>query len=135
MSPSLERRLPQGEEKTARVRSMFDAIAPRYDLVNRLMTFGLDQSWRRDTVAALALPEGSLLLDVACGTGDLTRLAQRRGYRVIGADLSAGMLSGQPHRRAPAAGELQPTPLPRRHASTGSSAGTPCAISRIWPAP
>ena len=85
--------LPQGEEKTARVRSMFDAIAPRYDLVNRLMTFGLDQSWRRDTVAALALPEGSLLLDVACGTGDLTRLAQRRHYRVIGADLSAGMLA------------------------------------------
>jgi len=72
---------------------MFDAIAPRYDLVNRLMTFGLDQSWRRDTVAALALPEGSLLLDVACGTGDLTRLAQRRHYRVVGADLSAGMLA------------------------------------------
>jgi demethylmenaquinone methyltransferase/2-methoxy-6-polyprenyl-1,4-benzoquinol methylase len=85
--------LPQGEEKTARVRSMFDAIAPRYDLVNRLMTFGLDQSWRRETIAALALPAGSLLLDVACGTGDLTRLAQRRRYRVIGADLSAGMLA------------------------------------------
>ena len=85
--------LPQGEEKTARVRSMFDAIAPRYDLVNRLMTFGLDQVWRRDTVAALALHEGSLLLDVACGTGDLTRLAQHRQYRVIGADLSSGMLA------------------------------------------
>ncbi len=85
--------LPQGEVKTARVRSMFDAIAPRYDLVNRLMTFGLDQVWRRDTVTALALPEGSLLLDVACGTGDLTRLAQRHHYRVIGADLSAGMLA------------------------------------------
>jgi demethylmenaquinone methyltransferase/2-methoxy-6-polyprenyl-1,4-benzoquinol methylase len=85
--------LPQGEEKTARVRSMFDAIAPRYDLVNRLMTFGLDQSWRRATVAALALPPGSLLLDVACGTGDLTRLAQRRHYRVFGADLSGGMLA------------------------------------------
>jgi demethylmenaquinone methyltransferase / 2-methoxy-6-polyprenyl-1,4-benzoquinol methylase len=85
--------LPQGEEKTARVRSMFDAIAPRYDLVNRLMTFGLDQSWRRATVDALALPSGSLLLDVACGTGDLTRLAQRRHYRVIGADLSGGMLA------------------------------------------
>jgi demethylmenaquinone methyltransferase/2-methoxy-6-polyprenyl-1,4-benzoquinol methylase len=85
--------LPLGEEKTARVRSMFDAIAPRYDLVNRLMTFGLDQSWRRDTIAALALPEGSLLLDLACGTGDLSRLAWRRNYQVIGADLSAGMLA------------------------------------------
>jgi demethylmenaquinone methyltransferase/2-methoxy-6-polyprenyl-1,4-benzoquinol methylase len=92
--------LPQGEEKTARVRSMFDAIAPRYDLVNRLMTFGLDQGWRRDTVAALALPPGSLLLDVACGTGDLSRLAQRRQYRVIGADLSAGMLAAN-HSGAP----------------------------------
>ena len=94
------RPLPEGEEKTARVRSMFDAIAPRYDLVNRLMTFGLDQSWRRDTIAALALPPGSLLLDVACGTGDLSRLAQRRHYRVIGADLSAGMLTAN-HSGAP----------------------------------
>jgi demethylmenaquinone methyltransferase/2-methoxy-6-polyprenyl-1,4-benzoquinol methylase len=72
---------------------MFDAIAPRYDLVNRLMTFGLDQWWRRSTVAALALPPDSLVLDVACGTGDLTRLALRAHYRVIGADLSAGMLA------------------------------------------
>jgi demethylmenaquinone methyltransferase/2-methoxy-6-polyprenyl-1,4-benzoquinol methylase len=85
--------LPVGEEKTARVRSMFDAIAPRYDLINRLMTFGLDQAWRRDTVSALALPPDSLLLDLACGTGDLSRLAVRRGYRVIGADLSWGMLA------------------------------------------
>jgi demethylmenaquinone methyltransferase/2-methoxy-6-polyprenyl-1,4-benzoquinol methylase len=79
---------------------MFDAIAPRYDMVNRLMTFGLDQSWRRDTIAALALPEGSLVLDVACGTGDLSRLARRRGYRVIGADLSRGMLAAN-HSGAP----------------------------------
>jgi demethylmenaquinone methyltransferase/2-methoxy-6-polyprenyl-1,4-benzoquinol methylase len=87
------RPLPQGEEKTARVRSMFDAIAPRYDLVNRLMTFGLDQIWRRETIAALALSPGSLLLDVACGTGDLSKLAKRRNYRVVGVDLSAGMLT------------------------------------------
>ena len=85
--------LPQGEEKTARVRSMFDAIAPRYDLVNRLMTFGLDRSWRRTTVGALGLPPNSLVLDVACGTGDLTRLAMSQGHRVIGVDLSAGMLA------------------------------------------
>jgi demethylmenaquinone methyltransferase/2-methoxy-6-polyprenyl-1,4-benzoquinol methylase len=85
--------LPTGEEKTARVRAMFDSIAPRYDLMNRLMTFGLDQVWRRGAVGALALPEGALVLDLACGTGDLSRLALGRGYRVVGADLSAGMLA------------------------------------------
>ena len=85
--------LPEGEEKTARVRAMFDAIAPRYDLVNRVMTFGLDQLWRRRTVAALALAPGSVVLDLACGTGDLSRLARRAGYRVVGADLSRGMLA------------------------------------------
>jgi demethylmenaquinone methyltransferase/2-methoxy-6-polyprenyl-1,4-benzoquinol methylase len=85
--------LPTGDEKTARVRAMFDTIAPRYDLMNRLMTFGLDQAWRRGVVASLALPEDSLVLDLACGTGDLSRLARRRGYRVVGADLSAGMLA------------------------------------------
>jgi demethylmenaquinone methyltransferase/2-methoxy-6-polyprenyl-1,4-benzoquinol methylase len=72
---------------------MFDAIAPRYDLINRLMTFGMDQAWRRATVRALALPDGAVVLDLACGTGDLSRLATREGYRVIGADLSAGMLA------------------------------------------
>ena len=72
---------------------MFDTIAPRYDLMNRLMTFGLDQAWRRGAVGSLALAEGALVLDLACGTGDLSRLARRRGYRVIGADLSAGMLA------------------------------------------
>jgi demethylmenaquinone methyltransferase/2-methoxy-6-polyprenyl-1,4-benzoquinol methylase len=85
--------LPVGQEKTARVRSMFDAIAPRYDLINRLMTFGLDQAWRRDTMKALALPTGSRLLDLACGTGDLSKLAARQGYHVVGADLSFGMLA------------------------------------------
>ena len=92
-STTRESPLPTGEEKTARVRAMFDTIAPRYDLMNRLMTFGLDQSWRKGTVTALALPAGSLVLDLACGTGDLTRLAQREGHRVVGTDLSAGMLA------------------------------------------
>jgi demethylmenaquinone methyltransferase/2-methoxy-6-polyprenyl-1,4-benzoquinol methylase len=76
---------------------MFDAIAPRYDLINRLMTFGLDQAWRRTTIDSLALPPASLVLDLACGTGDLSRLAARAGYLVVGADLSAGMLAAN-HR-------------------------------------
>jgi demethylmenaquinone methyltransferase / 2-methoxy-6-polyprenyl-1,4-benzoquinol methylase len=90
---STNRRLPTGEEKTRRVRAMFDTIAPRYDLMNRLMTFGLDQIWRRATISALGLSRGAIVLDLACGTGDLTRAARRRGYRVVGADLSAGMLA------------------------------------------
>ncbi len=79
---------------------MFDTIAPRYDLMNRLMTFGLDQVWRRASIGALGLAEGSLVLDLACGTGDLTRAALRRGYRVVGTDLSAGMLAANHASRA-----------------------------------
>jgi demethylmenaquinone methyltransferase / 2-methoxy-6-polyprenyl-1,4-benzoquinol methylase len=74
---------------------MFDAIAPRYDLVNRLITLGLDQHWRRRTVRALGLAPGSLVLDLACGTGALGELAVRDGYRVVGADMSPGMLAGR----------------------------------------
>ena len=61
---------------------MFDTIAPRYDLVNRVMTFGLDRRWRRATVGALGLPaRRAASLDVACGTGDLCRELAAAGYR------------------------------------------------------
>lgn len=84
--------LPTGAAKAAAVRSMFDTIAPRYDLVNRLMTFGLDRGWRRAAVAALTLQADATVLDVACGTGDLCRDLADRRYRPVGIDLSAGML-------------------------------------------
>ena len=85
--------LPQGEEKVAAVRRMFDAIAPRYDLVNRLMTFRMDVGWRRRTVRALSLAPRSLVLDLAAGTGDLCRDLAAAGHRPIGFDLSWGMLA------------------------------------------
>jgi demethylmenaquinone methyltransferase/2-methoxy-6-polyprenyl-1,4-benzoquinol methylase len=88
-----EAELPTGREKTELVRSMFDTIAPRYDLVNRLMTFGLDVHWRRGSVRALGLPAGSRVLDLACGTGDLLTMLAEGGYVPLGMDLSWGMLA------------------------------------------
>jgi demethylmenaquinone methyltransferase / 2-methoxy-6-polyprenyl-1,4-benzoquinol methylase len=85
--------LPQGEEKARRVRDMFDAIAGRYDLVNRVMTFGMDVGWRRRAVRQLRLPGGALVADLACGTGDLCRELSRDGYRAVGFDFSLGMLA------------------------------------------
>ena len=79
--PDPDQPLPTGEAKATAVRSMFDAIAPRYDLINRIMTFRLDVRWRKRTVRRLALPDGSAVLDLACGTGDLCRdLAAAYGY-------------------------------------------------------
>jgi demethylmenaquinone methyltransferase / 2-methoxy-6-polyprenyl-1,4-benzoquinol methylase len=72
---------------------MFDRIAPRYEFVNRVMTFGMDAGWRRATVAALQLDRGAVVLDVACGTGDFCRELASADYRPIGFDLSFGMLA------------------------------------------
>jgi len=87
------RDLPTGEDKVRAVRAMFDAIAPRYDLLNRILTFGMDVGWRRKTVRQLGLEPGSLVLDLACGTGDLCRDLAAAGLRAVGFDLSAGMLA------------------------------------------
>lgn len=95
-----EEALPEGSEKARVVRTMFDAVAPRYDLVNRIMTFGLDRRWRRATVTALGLPAGSTVVDLACGTGDLCADLAGAGLAPIGFDMSPGMLSAA-HTRVP----------------------------------
>ncbi|MDE0701518.1 MAG: ubiquinone/menaquinone biosynthesis methyltransferase [Acidimicrobiaceae bacterium] len=84
--------LPEGDDKRAAVRSLFDRIAGRYDMVNRVITFGLDVRWRRSAVSALDLSAGSIVLDLACGTGDLCRETSRVGMVPIGVDLSMRML-------------------------------------------
>jgi demethylmenaquinone methyltransferase / 2-methoxy-6-polyprenyl-1,4-benzoquinol methylase len=93
VTPHAESPLPQGEEKAKAVRGMFDSISSRYDLVNRVMTFGMDVGWRRRTVRELRLPGRALVLDLACGTGDLCRELQASGYRAVGIDFSHGMLA------------------------------------------
>ena len=96
--------LPQGQAKAAAVREMFDTIAPRYDLINRIMTFRLDVRWRRKAVRLLNLPADSTVLDLASGTGDLCIDLSRAGYRPISVDFSFGMLaadrSGSPRAQA-----------------------------------
>jgi len=84
--------LPMGEEKVRAVRAMFDTIAPRYDLVNRVMTFRMDVGWRRRAVRSLGLGPAATVVDLATGTGDLCRDLRAAGYRPVGVDLSLGML-------------------------------------------
>jgi demethylmenaquinone methyltransferase/2-methoxy-6-polyprenyl-1,4-benzoquinol methylase len=116
--------LPHGEDKVTAVRQMFDAIAPRYDLVNRIMTFRLDVRWRRRAVRLLALPRGSTVVDLASGTGDLCIDLARAGHRPISADLSLGMLradrSGAPRIQA----DILRLPLP-----DGSVDGVTCGFA------
>jgi demethylmenaquinone methyltransferase / 2-methoxy-6-polyprenyl-1,4-benzoquinol methylase len=73
------------------VRTMFDRIAPVYDVMNRVMTAGLDRRWRRLTVEAVVQP-GARVLDACCGTGDLAVAAEREGGVVTGLDFSPEML-------------------------------------------
>ena len=73
------------------VRGMFDRIAPVYDVMNHVMTAGLDRRWRRLAAAEVVLP-GDRVLDSCCGTGDLAVEDERRGGRVVGLDFSEPML-------------------------------------------
>jgi demethylmenaquinone methyltransferase/2-methoxy-6-polyprenyl-1,4-benzoquinol methylase len=73
------------------VRTMFDRISPVYDAMNRTMTMGLDQRWRRVAASAVVRP-GDRVLDACCGTGDLALAAVRAGGRVTGLDFSERML-------------------------------------------
>ncbi len=83
---------------------MFQQIAPRYDLMNRLMTGGQDIHWRKQVIALAHIPPGGRLLDLGAGTGDLTReaLRQQPTCRPIAADFTLGMMQ---------AGQRQPGPV------------------------
>jgi demethylmenaquinone methyltransferase/2-methoxy-6-polyprenyl-1,4-benzoquinol methylase len=94
------------------VRKMFDAIAPRYDLVNRIMTFRLDTRWRRRAVRDLALPPDSTVLDLAAGTGDLCIDLRRAKLRPIALDLSFGMLSNDRSNAPRAQADILRLPMP-----------------------
>jgi demethylmenaquinone methyltransferase/2-methoxy-6-polyprenyl-1,4-benzoquinol methylase len=98
---TLQGDLHRRDDKAQRVQAMFTAIAHAYDINNRLHSLGLDQSWRRRTVALVEPVAGSRVLDVACGTGDLSEAFARAGaLEVTGLDYTAAMLD---HARVKAA--------------------------------
>ncbi len=81
-------------ERAASVQAMFEEIAPRYDLMNRLMTGGQDIHWRTQVIRLARISPGERVLDLGAGTGDLTREALRQtpGCRVVAADFTLGMM-------------------------------------------
>ena len=116
--------LPEGEEKVAAVRDMFDTIAPRYDLVNRIMTFRMDVGWRKRSVSALGLTPGSVVADLACGTGDFCFELSERAMVPLGFDLSFGMLAAAPRSFARAQADALRLPL-----ADGSMDGATCGFA------
>lgn len=83
-----------------RVRAMFDEIVERYDLVNAVLSLGLDRRWRRSALDAAGIGSGQRILDLGCGTGDLSLAVARAGGRPVGLDVSARMLEAAVRRAA-----------------------------------
>jgi len=93
---------PPPADKAAFVREMFARIAPRYDTANRVISAGLDEGWRRRAIALLRAPKGGRILDLCCGTGDVTfhLLRSDPTLSVVGVDFCMPMLEGA-RSRAP----------------------------------
>ena len=102
-----------GDQRAAKVRDLFSRIAPRYDLINDLQSFGLHRYWKR-RVVRLARPQPGLrALDLCCGTGDLALALARRGAEVAGLDFSEPMLATADRRFHATRDTRHASPAPR----------------------
>ena len=88
-----------GEQHARRVNDLFAAIAPRYDWLNDLQSFGLHRRWKRRVVELAAVKPGDRALDLCCGTGDLALALVQRSADVVGLDFSGAMLKIAEKRR------------------------------------
>lgn len=77
----------------ARIRAMFGRVAPRYDLLNHLLSASLDRVWRRQLARSLTLPAGARVLDLCCGTGDQAEALRRSEVEIVAADFCLPMLA------------------------------------------
>jgi demethylmenaquinone methyltransferase/2-methoxy-6-polyprenyl-1,4-benzoquinol methylase len=81
-----------GDQRAAKVNDLFAAIAPRYDFINDLQSFGLHRHWKNQLVRLARLQSGQTALDVCCGTGDITFRLAETGAQATGLDFTAAML-------------------------------------------
>jgi demethylmenaquinone methyltransferase/2-methoxy-6-polyprenyl-1,4-benzoquinol methylase len=89
----MEGALTELDKRGTTIRDMFAGVAPRYDLLNRLLSGSLDIVWRKKAARALDLPAGSAVVDLCCGTGEQAVELARRGYRVAASDFCVPMLA------------------------------------------
>ena len=82
-----------GDQRASRVNDLFAAIAPRYDLINDLQSFGMHRYWKRRLIQLARVQPGERALDLCCGTGDIAFALARQGARVVGLDFNAPMLA------------------------------------------
>lgn len=93
MEVKLHQALARPDTKREYNQRLFATIAARYDLITRLLSFGRDQSWKRDVVKLARVGPNDRVLDLACGTGDLAERSAALGARVVGLDLTPRMLN------------------------------------------
>jgi demethylmenaquinone methyltransferase/2-methoxy-6-polyprenyl-1,4-benzoquinol methylase len=106
------------------IRDMFAGVAPRYDLLNHVLSASLDVVWRRRSAAVLDLPAGAEVLDLCCGTGDQATALRRRGARVAAADFCVPMLAIARHK-------FQKVAAPRPGALAADALALPFAARRF----
>lgn len=105
------------DERQSRIRAVFNAVAPRYDLMNDLMSFGIHRLWKRSLARRVAAPQAGMVVDLAGGTGDVARLLARQpGRRVWVVDPSVAMMRAGRRRAGDAdigwiAGEAEALPF------------------------
>lgn len=116
----------ESEARAAKVEDLFAAIAPRYDLINDLQSFGLHRWWKRRMIRLAAVRTGERALDVCCGTGDVTFALAQAGAETTGFDFSEPMLAVA-RRRADALGTAHRLPLTAPHFKQGDALHLPFA--------
>jgi len=90
----MKNNLPAEKADTGLMQEMFHTISPRYDFITRLFSYGMDPGWKRKAIERAGLPRNPAVLDLACGTGDFSKLILNRdpGARPVSADLTFNML-------------------------------------------